>query len=67
MHEGEDERPLSQRDHAVVSDGGADQPPVTTCGGKAVTTQLMTETFAPLVPPRPPPAAPVRRREGPPV
>ena len=26
MHEDEDERPLAQRDHTVVSDDGDDQP-----------------------------------------
>ena len=69
MHEDEDERPLAQRDHTIVSDGD-DQPLVQPAPRiEPVEERRDPATddgdLAPLVPPRPPPAAPVRRRKGP--
>ena len=72
MYEDEDERPLAQRDHTVVSVAGDDQPLVQSAPRKEPAEERRARAtddgdLAPLVPPRPPPAAPVRRRKGPPV
>ena len=72
MHGDEDDRPLAQRDHIVVSDDGDDQPLEQPAPRKVPTEERRDPgtddgDLAPLIPPRSPPAAPVRRRKGPPV
>ena len=72
MYEYENERPLAQRDHSVVSDDGDDQPRLQPAPRKEPAEEMCDPAtddgdLALLVPPRPPPAAPVRRRKGPPV
>ena len=65
MYEDADERPLAQRDHAVFSGDGDDQPLVQPAPRKEPAEEsrdqlLMTETLRP-------PVAPMRRRNGQPV
>ena len=67
VHEDEDDRPLAQWDHIVVSGDGDDQPLVQPAPRKEPEERRDPATgdgdLAPLVPPRPPPPAPVRRRK----
>ena len=72
MYEDEDERPIAQRDHTVVSDDGDGQPLVQSAPKKEPAKEMRDPAtddgdLAPLVPPRPPSAVPVRRRKRPPV
>ena len=67
-HEDDDERLLAQRDHTVVSDDGDDQLLVQPAPRKEPAEERRDPAtndghLAPFVPPRPPPAAPVRRRK----
>ena len=70
LDDDEDDRPLAQRDHSVVSYDGDDQPLVQPAPRKEPAEERRDPAshdgdLAPLVPPRPPP--PARRRKGPPV
>ena len=72
MYPDGNERPLAKRDHTVVCDDGDDQPFVQPAPRKEPAEESRDPAtdygdLAPLVPSRPPPAAPVRRRSGPPV
>ena len=72
MHEDEAEGTLAQQDHTVVSGDEDDQPLVQPAPRKEPAEEMRDPAaddgdLTPLVPPRPPPAAPVQRRKGPPV
>ena len=72
VHGDEDDGPHAQPDHMVVSDDEENQPLVHSASKKKPTkerrhTAIHDGDLPPLVPPRPSPAVPVRRRKGPPV
>ena len=72
VHGDEDDGPLAQPDHMVVSDDEDNQPLVHPASKTKHTkekryTAIHDGDLAPLVPPRPSQAVPVRRRKGPPV
>ena len=72
MHGHEDDGPLAQPDHMVVSDDEDGQPLVQSASRKKPSeerryTAIDDGDLPPLVPPRPSPAVPVRRRKRPPV
>ena len=72
ISEDEDDGPFVQPDHAVVSDDEDDQPLVRPATRREPSEKRLDQTtddgdLAPLVPPRPSPVAPLRRRKGLPV